>query len=114
MSVRAGEAGQASVETVALAPVVGLVVTALVVGLQAHRAGEAAGFAVHAAGLAAMQGRDPRDAAREAVPDVARERLRVRVDGSRISVTVRAAGPRALVGSFDAERHVVARAGGGR
>jgi hypothetical protein len=108
------DAGQASVETVALAPVVGLVVTALVVGLAAHRSGEAAGLAAHAAGLAAMQGRDPEDAARAAVPDVDRQRLRVRVDGDRISVRVRASGPRALVAPFDAERTVVARPAGGR
>jgi hypothetical protein len=106
--------GQASVETVAIAPIVGLMIVALVIGLRAHRAGEAAGLAAHAAGLAAMQGRDPEDAAREAVPDVPRDRLRVRVDGSTIEVRVRADGPRALVGPFDAERRVVARTGDGR
>lgn len=108
------ESGQASVETVAIAPVVVLMVVALAVAMSAHRAGEAAGLAAHAAGLAAMQGRDPEDAARAAVPDVARDRLRVRVDGARIEVRVRAEGPRALVGPFDAERQVVARRDGGR
>ncbi|MSW51693.1 MAG: hypothetical protein F2817_12510 [Actinobacteria bacterium] len=101
-------------ETVALAPVVGLVVVGLAVALSAQRAGESAGLAAHAAGLAAMQGRDPEDAAREAVPDVPRERLRVAVDGPRIVVRVRAAGPRALVSGFDAERRAVARKDGDR
>lgn len=108
----ARERGQASVEVVAVAPFVGLVLLALVVGLRGHRAGEAAGHAAHAAGLAAMQGRDPEDAARAAVPDVARRDLRVRVDGDVVVVRVRAAGPRALTSRFDAERRVVARRAG--
>lgn len=108
------ETGQASVETVALAPVVGLVVVGLAVALSAHRAGESAGLAAHAAGLAVMQGRDPEDAAREAVPDVPKDRVRVSVDGARIVVRVRAEGPRALVSGFDAERRAVARTDGGR
>lgn len=104
-----GERGQASVETVALAPVVGVLLVALVVALQAHRAGEAAGLATHAAALAAMQGRDVEEAARDAVPDVERARLRIRVRDGHIVVRVRAAGPRTLVAPFDAERAVVAR-----
>lgn len=108
------DAGQASVETVAIAPLIGLALVALVVGLRAHRAGEAAGLAAHAAGLAAMQGRDPEDAARAAVPDVDRDDLRVRVDGAVVVVRVRAEGPRALTARFDAERRVVARREGGR
>ncbi|MDO9409526.1 hypothetical protein [Patulibacter sp.] len=89
-------------------------VVALAVALSAHRAGEAAGLAAHAAGLAVMQGRDPEDAAREAIPDVGKERLRVSVDGPRIVVRVRAEGPRGLVSGFDAERRAVARRGEGR
>lgn len=110
----ASDAGQASVETVAIAPLVGLALVALVVGLRGHRAGEAAGLAAHAAGLAAMQGRDPEDAARAAVPDVDRGDLRVEVDGDVVVVRVRAEGPRALTARFDAERRVVARREGGR
>ncbi len=113
-AARGGEAGQASVEVVGIAPVAALLAIALAVALSAHRAGESAGLAAHAAGLAVMQGRDPEDAAREAVPDVPEDRLRIDVDGARIAVRVRAAGPRALVGRFDAERRVVARTGGGR
>lgn len=107
--VAATDSGQASVEAVAIAPLVGLALTALVVGLRGHRAGEAAGLAAHAAGLAAMQGRDPEDAARAAVPDVDHDDLRVRVDGPVVVVRVRAEGPRALTSRFDAERRVVAR-----
>lgn len=109
----ARESGQASVEVVAIAPIVGLAIVALVVGLRGHRAGEAAGLAAHAAGLAAMQGRDPEDAARAAVPDVAKRDLRVRIDGDVVIVRVRAEGPRALTSGFDAERRVVARKAGG-
>lgn len=106
--------GQASVEVVAIAPIIGLVLIGLVVGLQARTTSEAAGLAAHAAGLAVMQGRDPKDAARDAVPDVGRDRLTVSVDGATVQVKVRAAGPRALVATFDAERRVVARTAGGR
>lgn len=103
------EAGQASIEVVAIAPLVALALVALVVGLRGHRAGEAAGLAAHAAGLAAMQGRDPEEAAREAIPDVARRDVRVQVSGDEVVVRVRAEGPRALTSGFDAERRVVAR-----
>ncbi|WP_026911543.1 hypothetical protein [Patulibacter minatonensis] len=113
-ALRGGEAGQASVEVVAIAPVVGLFVVGLALALQAHAAGEAAGLAAHAAGIAVMQGRDPKAAAREAVPDVDRDRLRVTVDGGTVRVWVRASGPRALVAPFDADRRVVARPVGGR
>jgi hypothetical protein len=59
-----------------------------------------------------MHGRDAAAAARAAVPDVAADRVTVRVSGARIRVRVRAAGPRALVSAFDAERTAVAvRAG---
>lgn len=107
--LRAGarpDEGQASVELVALAPLVAVLITALVVALQAHRAGESAGLASHAAAIAALVGRDPIAAAREAAPQVPRERIAVRRDGRRITVRVRATGPRALVRRFDAERTV--------
>jgi hypothetical protein len=114
VSARGGERGQASVETVAIAPLVAVLVIVVAVALQAHRAAEAAGLAAHAAGVAAMQGRDPVAAARAAVPDVDPDRLRIRVAGDRISVRVRASGPRVLVAAFDARRVGVARREGRR
>ncbi|WP_320670733.1 hypothetical protein [Patulibacter defluvii] len=104
-----GEQGQAAVEVVALAPLALLALAALAVALQAQRAGEAAGAAVHAAGVARLQGRDPLAAARAAVPGLAPDRLAVHVRGDRVQVRVRAAGPRALVARFDAERTVLVR-----
>jgi hypothetical protein len=98
--------GQAAVELVALVPLVGVLITALAVALHAHRAREQAAVASHAGAIAALVGRDPTDAARKAAPGVGRDRLQVRRDGRRITVRVRAEGPRALVREFDAEQTV--------
>lgn len=98
--------GQASVELVALAPLVALLITALVLAMQAHRAREAASVASHAGAVAALVGRDPIAAAREAAPGVEAGRLQVTRSGRRITVRVRAEGPRTLVRSFDAEQTV--------
>lgn len=114
MSGRRRDSGQAAVEVVALTPLVAVLVAALVIVLQAHRAGEAAGVAVHAAGVAALIGRDPIAAARTAAPDIERDRLRVERRGRRITVRVRAEGPRSLVRTFDAERTVVVATEAGR
>ncbi|MCK9247882.1 MAG: hypothetical protein M0P31_02755 [Solirubrobacteraceae bacterium] len=109
-----GEVGQASVETVAIAPLVAIALLVVTVALRAHDAQESAGMAAHAAGIALMQGRDPSAAAKAAVPDVPADRLRVRVRGDRVSVRVRASGPRALVARFDATQTVHARPEGSR
>lgn len=102
----ATDGGQASVEVVALAPLVVVLVLALVVAVQAYRAREAAVVGTHAGAVAALVGRDPIAAAREAAPGIARTRVEVRRDGRRITVRVRAEGPRALVRAFDAEQAV--------
>ncbi|MGE4426777.1 MAG: hypothetical protein AB7G37_10030 [Solirubrobacteraceae bacterium] len=109
-----GDAGQASVETVAIAPLVAIALLVVTVALRAHDAQESAGMAAHAAGIALMQGRDPSAAAKAAVPDVPADRLRIRVRGDRVSVRVRASGPRALVARFDATQTVHARPEGSR
>lgn len=101
MSARS-ERGQAAVEVVALAPLVVVLVTAVVVAVQAHRAREAAMLASHAGAVAALVGRDPIEAAREAAPGIDRDRLQVRRVGRRVTVRVRAEGPRTLVRAFDA------------
>lgn len=100
------DGGQATVEIVALAPLVVVLVIALVVAVQAYRARETAVLATHAGAVAALVGRDPIAAAREAAPGIERARLDVRRVGRRITVRVRAEGPRSLVREFDAVQTV--------
>lgn len=81
--------GQASVELVALAP---LIVAAVLAAAQLLAAGAARELADHAAGagaIALLQGTDPRAASRESVPGWSRGRVRVRVDGRRVRVRLR-------------------------
>lgn len=101
-----GSHGQAAVELVALAPLVAVLITALVVAVQAHRARATAMLASHAGAVAALVGRDPIAAAREAAPGIDPGRLQVRRDGRRITVRVRAEGPRTLARTFDAAETV--------
>lgn len=94
MSARGAQDGQASVELVALAP---LVAAAVLVCAQLLAAGAARELADHAAGagaIALLQGSDPRAAAREAVPGWSRGRITVRVDDRRVRVDLR---PRAFL-----------------
>ena len=62
--------------------------------LLAGLAREQAGTAAQAAAMAVLQGDDPEDAAREALPGWARSRVDVRVRGRRVDVRLR---PPALV-----------------
>ena len=80
--------GQASVELVAMLPL--LVAVALALGqlLAAGAARELAGHAAEAAAIAIGRGENARDAAHEALPGWSRERLRVEVDGRRVRATV--------------------------
>jgi hypothetical protein len=95
VSVRApGCRGQATVEVVAMVP---LVVAGAVGVAQVLAAGAAAALADHAAeagAVALVQGRDPRAAVRAAVPAWSRPGLEVEVSGSRVRVRLR---PPALV-----------------
>ena len=89
----AGESGQATIELVAFLPlllVVALTAAALLAG---YAAAEQAGQAAQAGAMALLQDRDPREAARRALPDGAR--ATVDVEGRRVTVTVR---PRLPVG----------------
>ncbi|HEX2087497.1 MAG TPA: hypothetical protein VHF89_17570 [Solirubrobacteraceae bacterium] len=81
--------GQASVELVAIVPL--LVAVGLGVGqlLAAGAARELAGHAAEAAAIALGRGGDPEDAAREALPGWSRERLEIDVDRRRVTATVR-------------------------
>jgi len=88
------EAGQASVELVALLPL--LVALALGAGqlLAAGIARELAGHAAQAGAMAILQGGDPEDAARAAIPGWSRAAARITADGHTVAVTLR---PRSIV-----------------
>ena len=90
---RAGQSGQASVEVVALAPLVVAAALAVMALLAAGQARELAGHAAAAGAMAILQGGDPERAARDAAPGVPRSRMDVRVDGRRVRVTVRPRAP---------------------
>jgi len=85
--VTSGARGQASVETVALVPVIVIVALACVQLLLAGLAHELAGHAAEAGAVAAIEGvTAPADAARDALPGWSRSRLRVTVSGDRVRV----------------------------
>ena len=86
---RRGEHGQASVELVALAPLLLAVVLAAAQLLAAGAARELAGHAAGAGAIALLQGTDPAAAAREAVPGWSGGRVDVRIDGRRVRVRLR-------------------------
>ena len=83
------ESGQASVELVALAPLLVLVALAAAQLLAAGAASELADHAAGAAAFALLQGGDPAVAARDAVPGWSRRDMSVRVDGRRVTVRLR-------------------------
>jgi hypothetical protein len=93
MSSRRGETGQASVEVVALLPIVAVVALAVMALLAAGQARELAGHAATAGAMAMLQGGDPQDAARAAAPSWPRSRMDVRVTGRRVRVRVRPRAP---------------------
>ena len=86
---RRSSSGQATVEVVALLPLVLVVALAGAALLAGHAAREQAGLAAQAGAMAVLQGGDPRDAARRALPDEARRRALVEIEGRRVTVTVR-------------------------
>jgi hypothetical protein len=90
----AHESGQASVELVALAPMLLAAVLAVSQLLAAGAAQELADHAAEAGAVALLQQTDPAAAAREAVPGWSRGRVDVRVQDRRVRVRVR---PRAFL-----------------
>lgn len=86
------ERGQASVETVALLPLLLLVALVVAQMLAAGRCRELAGHAAAAGASALLQDGDPRRAAREALPAWSRSRLAVVVSGRRVRVVLRPPG----------------------
>ena len=83
------EAGQATVELVALLPVLLIVVLAAAALLAGHGAREQAGQAAQAGAMAMLQGGDPRESARRALPAGVRKRAAIEVRGRRVTVRVR-------------------------
>jgi hypothetical protein len=81
--------GQATVELVGLMPLVAVVVLAAFTAVAAFAAHEQAGAAAEAGAVALLQDRDPRTAARDALPAAARARSRIRVGARRVTVSVR-------------------------
>ena len=84
-----GERGQAIIELVGAVPLVVAVIFGAGQALAAGLARELADHAAEAAAVAVLQGADPRDAARRAVPGWARERVTVRVGADEIRVRLR-------------------------
>lgn len=84
-----GEAGQASIELVALLPLTLIVGMAIMTLLAARAASGQAAAAAQAGAMAVLQDADARAAARAALPPRARGRATIDLHGRAISVTVR-------------------------
>ena len=89
MGTRRREAGQASVETVALLPLVVLVGALLWQAVVAGQALWLSGTAARAAARAAAVGADAEAAARATLPSRLESGLRVRAAGGGVGITVR-------------------------
>ena len=103
--------GQATVELVALLPLVGIVALAMLQVFAAGLAAEMASHAAEAGAIALMQNRDPSRAARESVPGWSRSGMEVSVYGRRVNVRMRSpvvVGP--LAERLTATSHAVAGA----
>jgi hypothetical protein len=93
----AREAGQATVETVALLPLLAVVACSVLQLLAAGMGAELADHAAEAGAVAILEGADPRRAAREAIPHWAGAHVDVSIHGRRVRVHVR---PPALLPSL--------------
>lgn len=90
MTARArGAAGQATLELLAVVPLVVAVALAVCQLLAAGAAHELAGNAAEAGAAALLQGLDPEDAARAALPGWSRSRVTVTVRARRVEVRLR-------------------------
>jgi hypothetical protein len=85
--------GQATIETIALVPVMLAVGLGLMQLLAVGYASVLAGGAAEAGALALAGGRDPRAAAREALPGWSEARARVGVEGGRVEIHLRPPSP---------------------
>lgn len=90
MSMRAGDrAGQATVELLAIVPLLMLVSLLGFCLLAAGRARELAAHAAAAGAMAVLQDGEPDDAARAALPRSSADIARIHVRGGTVTVTVR-------------------------
>ena len=96
----AGEAGQSTVELVALLPIIAVVAAAGFTVLSSRSAADQAVAAAQAGAMALLQDANPRDAARAALPASVRPRAAIRITGRRVLVTIPASGPLAAVAPF--------------
>jgi hypothetical protein len=81
--------GQAAVEVVGMLPLLAVAGVAVLQLLAAGAAHEYAGHAAEAGAIALADGREAKEAARDALPGSSRRRLDVRVDGRRVRVRLR-------------------------
>jgi hypothetical protein len=88
-----GARGQATVEVLALAPVIVAIGLGILQLLAVGYASVLAGNAAEAGALALAGGADARDGARQALPGWSRARARVEVDGGRVEVRLRPPSP---------------------
>ena len=105
-----GSPGQASVELLGILPLALLIALAIAQLLAAGSARELAGNAAEAGAAALLQGTDPGQAARNALPGWSRDRATVRVTGHRVEIHLR---PRTVVPLLanHLEAHATADAG---
>jgi hypothetical protein len=85
--------GQATVEAIALAPVIVAIGLAILQLLAVGYASVLAGNAAEAGALALAAGTDARDGAKQALPGWSRARARVEVNGGRVEVHLRPPSP---------------------
>jgi hypothetical protein len=90
---RGHDAGQATVETVALVPALVVVGLAVLQLLAVGYASVLAGNAAEAGALALAAGADVPAAAREALPGWSEARARIDVEGGRVAVRLRPPSP---------------------
>jgi hypothetical protein len=86
---RRRDAGQASVELVALLPIVLIIGVAILTLLAARAASGQAAAVAQVGAVALIQDEDAREAARDALPPDARRRATIHLDGRALTVTVR-------------------------
>jgi hypothetical protein len=85
--------GQATVETIALAPVIVAIGLAVLQLLAVGYSSVLAGNAAEAGALALAAGADAREGAKRALPGWSRARARVEVEGGRVKVHLRPPSP---------------------
>ena len=89
-----GPRGQASVELLGILPLALLIALAIAQFLAAGSARELAGNAAEAGAAALLQGTDPTEAARNALPGWSRDRATIDISGRRVEIHLR---PRAVI-----------------